>query len=68
MDKTLDIMTSNLDTRDKRFMFLKICFPEVIPYVNIEGSPKNACFAIYNELGKRGYLPELEKKLQEIFV
>ena len=49
-------------------MFLKICFPEVIPYVNIEGSPKNACFAIYNELGKRGYLPELEKKLQEIFV
>ena len=53
-DEVLKKLENSLDTRDKRFMFLKICFPKLLPYINIEGSQVDTAFQIYDEFEKHG--------------
>jgi len=38
----------HLDTRDKRFMFLKMSFPDILPLINIEGSPRDTSWGIFD--------------------
>jgi len=45
-DELQEIMRKNLDTRDKRFMFLRIFFPKLIHQINLEGSTEQACYDI----------------------
>ena len=45
-----------LDTRDKRFMFLKMSFPSILPQINIEGSQKETANNIYQMFEKQQML------------
>ena len=45
-----------LSTRDKRFLFLYIFYPEHVFDINLEGSPKDAAFCIYLHFKKQGVL------------
>ena len=56
-----------LDTRDKRYMFLKIFFPETLAHVDIEGSPIHACTNIIVEIDKRDKIPTLVDILNDYF-
>ena len=53
-DVFYDLMQKELDTRDKRYMFLKILFPKVLPIINIEGSTNNAVYEIIHYFRKNG--------------
>jgi hypothetical protein len=55
----LEALETHLDTRDKRFMFLKINFKQVLPNINLEGSPRDASWNIYNEFEKQQMLGSL---------
>ena len=58
-DALLRALETILDTRDKRFMFLKIEFPKVLSFINLEGSSHVVSFGIYDEFRKRGMLGSL---------
>lgn len=48
-----------LDTRDKRYMFLLLEFKEVIPYINLEGTPNCVAWSIATEFKNRGKISNL---------
>jgi hypothetical protein len=52
-DILIDAIAKELDTRDKRFMFLKISFPKVLPMIELEGSSFNVAWNIYSEFEKQ---------------
>lgn len=41
-----------LDTRDKRYMFLKLLFPNELPMINLEGTPRETAFNIVDRFIK----------------
>jgi hypothetical protein len=49
-----------LDTRDKRYMFLKLMFPDDLPMINIEGSPRETAVNIVDRFIKNNSICELE--------
>jgi hypothetical protein len=49
-----------LDTRDKRYMFLKLMFPEDLPMINIEGSPRETAMNIVDRFIKNDSICEFE--------
>lgn len=55
----LKSMEDILDTRDKRYMFLRMEFKETLPQINIEGTPSQTAFNIYCEFEDRSMLPNL---------
>ena len=55
----MKVLKIHLDTRDKRFMFLKILFPEFTSTINLEGSSSTAAFNIFNEFKKQQMLGSL---------
>lgn len=61
--KLLLAIEKELDTRDKRFMFLKLEFPSLVLYAKLEGNIAECAASIYNEFGR---LNKLEK-LQSVF-
>jgi len=65
--KLAEAIAKELDTRDKRFMFLKITFPEVIRGLNLEGSPEWVAIQIYEEFEKRNMLGSLMATMNSIF-
>lgn len=67
MKAIIDLMCLHLDTRDKRFMFLKIFFPQSLPSINIEGSPRQTCTSIYFHFDRQGMKNELAKILNKHF-
>ena len=58
-DAFLVALQEELDTRDKRYMFLRMEFREIISYINIEGSPRTTAWNIYSEFEKQGMLGSL---------
>ena len=50
-----------LDTRDKRFMFLRLMFPEVLPHIDLEGTPRQTAWAISNYFIKNESIGSLMK-------
>lgn len=55
----LDSIASILDTRDKRFMFLKLEFPRLVSRINLEGSSDNVAWNFYEEFRKQCMLGSL---------
>lgn len=52
-DKLIEAMQTYLDTRDKRYMFLRINFREELPMIQIEGTPHETACHIFFEFEKR---------------
>lgn len=68
MDVLIKNLSIYLDTRDKRFMFLKIFFPVFVYKIDLEGSPRNAAMNIYKYFDKNDSLEDLEKHFSETFL
>jgi len=55
-DKLIDAIAKELDTRDKRFMFIKCHFPHtprILAHINLEGNPYECAWNIYSEFEKQ---------------
>ena len=61
------LLENNLDTRDKRFMFLKIKFPRLVSRINLEGSISQVSFDILEEFKKQELLENLLIELKRHF-
>ena len=69
-DKLIDALARELDTRDKRFMFIKCMFPHVpriIARVNLEGSPEESAWQIFAEFEKQCMLGSLMACMNNVF-
>jgi len=49
-----------LDTRDKRYMFLKLTFPDELPMINIEGTPRESAANIVSRFINADLICEFE--------
>jgi hypothetical protein len=58
-DALINALEIHLDTRDKRFMFFKITFKDLLPRMNLEGSPHETAWNIYSEFEKQCMLGSL---------
>ena len=65
--EVISALNNILTTTDKRYMFLKMEFPHVIPYINLEGSPNNVSTAIVSEFIRRGLVNKLINILNNKF-
>lgn len=66
-DKLVETLAKELDTRDKRFMFLKCQFPSLVSRINLEGSPINVGYEIYWEFEKQRMLGSLMASINNVF-
>ena len=69
-DNLIDALAKELDTRDKRFMFIKCTFPHVpriLGRINLEGSPQESAWQIYSEFEKQAMLGSLIACMNSIF-
>lgn len=69
-DKLIDALAKELDTRDKRFMFIKCMFPHVpriLGRINLEGSPQESAWQIFSEFEKQGMLGSLTACMNSVF-
>lgn len=53
-DSLIEALETVLDTRDKRFMFLRMEFRDVVSRINLEGSAHETAWNIYEEFRKQG--------------
>jgi hypothetical protein len=58
-DALIKALETQLDTRDKRFMFLRIEFKDLVSRINLEGSAHATAWNIYAEFEKRCMLGSL---------
>lgn len=58
-DKLLDELSIQFDTRDKAWMFIRIEFRSLISKIDLEGSPDQRAFNIYDEFEKQGMIGSL---------
>ena len=58
-DMILGAIARELDTRDKRYMFLRINFPKFLPAINLEGAPRDVAWNIYSEFEKQQMIGSL---------
>jgi hypothetical protein len=54
IESLVEAIKKELDTRDKRFMFLKLEFPILVSRINLEGSAHECAWNIYFEFDKMG--------------
>lgn len=69
-DKLIEAITKELDTRDKRFMFIKCMFshvPQIIGRINLEGNSYNSAWEIYTEFDKQCMLGSLTACMNNVF-
>ena len=59
LDNLLEFLSKELDTRDKRYMFLRMEFPEFIKNIDLEGSASIASYHIYDHFDKQGMVGSL---------
>jgi hypothetical protein len=55
----IEALEFNLDTRDKRFMFLKMEFKKLVSRINLEGSAHETAWNILSEFEKQGMIGSL---------
>ena len=55
----LDALETQLDTRDKRYMFIRMEFKKLVAQINLEGPSKQTAWNIYNEFEKQSMLGSL---------
>jgi hypothetical protein len=58
-DELIDALADKLDTRDKRYMFLKLEFKDFVSRINLEGSAHDTAWNIYSEFEKQNMLGSL---------
>jgi hypothetical protein len=58
-DALIKALETHLDTRDKRFMFLKISFRDLVYQINLEGTPHEVAWNIYGAFEKHQMLGSL---------
>lgn len=58
-------LESILDTREKRYMFLRMEFKELLPGIDLEGSSRNTAWNIYDEFRKQSMLSSLVAHLNK---
>lgn len=69
-NKLIDTLARELDTRDKRFMFIKCMFPHVpriIARINLEGSPDESAWQIFAEFEKQCMVGSLIACMNNVF-
>ena len=66
-DRLIEALQTHLDTRDKRFMFLKIEFRDLVSQINLEGSAVDTAWNIFSELEKQQMLGSLMACINNIF-
>jgi hypothetical protein len=69
-DKLVEAIIKELDTRDKRFMFLKCMFPHVpslVGRIDLEGSSYSSAWEIYFEFDKQGMVGSLMACMNNVF-
>lgn len=66
-DALIEALQTHLDTRDKRFMFLKITFKDSVPRINLEGSSHEVAWNIYTEFEKQCMLGSLMACMNSYF-
>lgn len=58
-DALINALCEELDTRDKRFMFIKMEFPKLVSRIQLEGSAYETAWEIYSEFEKQNMLGSL---------
>ena len=58
-DSLLNALETQLDTRDKRYMFIRMEFKRLVAQINLEGSSKQTAWNIYDQFEKQGMLGSL---------
>ena len=58
-DALIKALEIELDTRDKRFMFLRMEFKELVSKINLEGSAHSVALNIYYEFEKQEMIGSL---------
>jgi hypothetical protein len=66
-DKIISVIETQLDTRDKRFMYLKIQFPRLVSKIQLEDNSYQAANNIYWEFEKQGMVGSLVASLNMVF-
>jgi len=66
-DALIEALQTHLDTRDKRFMFLKIEFKDFVSRINLEGSAHDTAWNIYSEFEKNQMLGSLMACINHVF-
>ena len=58
-DIMINVMAKELDTRDKRYMFLRLEFKDELPYINLDGTPHDTAWNIFERFRKNGMIGSL---------
>jgi hypothetical protein len=58
-DNLIHEIETILDTRDKRYMFMRMEFKSLTPTIDLEGSPRQAAWNMYYEFEKQSMLGSL---------
>lgn len=66
-EQIIRTLENYLDTRDKRYMFLKCMFPDDLPLINTEGSPREVALSIYRRFENNNMLGSLSACLNKVF-
>jgi len=66
-NKLIKALTTNLDTRDKRFMFLKICFKGTAENIQLESTAYECAWNIYTYFEKQSMLGSLMACMNSYF-
>lgn len=71
MNPIIDLITTNLPTHAERRLFFKMVFgkssPMCLAGINLEGTPKNAAFSMWDWFQKQGKETELSQALNHYF-
>lgn len=66
-DQILGVLENHLDTRDKRYMFLKLTFPKMCARIQLEGSAEETAFNIFDEVERQEMIEALIARLNSAF-
>ena len=66
-DTILESLSLHLDTRDKRYMFLKCNFKQLTSRIQLEGTSYDCAWNIYEEFEKQQMLGSLVATFNSIF-
>jgi len=59
IDDLINAIATKIPTWGMRYMFLKITFPKTIYHIQLEGTPIDTAYNIYEEFRKRGMIGSL---------
>lgn len=66
-DDFIEELQNHLDTRDKRFMFLKCMFPKSAPVIELEGSSRHTALNIYTHFRLQNMRGSLAACMNKVF-